>query len=126
MKYKRADNCGPVPYPDGSGRMLTDEVAEGDGWEALVALGFVVRVEEKTGKRLPEASKPKASRTRVTKPNKAKNTPVSNDAGETIGKNDIVNTSDNAGVVNGINDRDGADGLDSAQTRSADSEDSVG
>lgn len=45
-KYKKADNCGPVGYPDQSGRYLgDDEVAEDDAdndWAPLVALGFVV------------------------------------------------------------------------------------
>ena len=44
--YSKVANCGPVPYPDQSGRMLTDGVVSGDGWEALEALGFVVRVED--------------------------------------------------------------------------------
>jgi len=44
--YKKVDNCGPVPYPDQSGRFLgADEVASDDAdndWAPLVALGFVV------------------------------------------------------------------------------------
>lgn len=46
-KYRKADNCGPVPYPDRSGKFLgAGDVAEGDDWEPLVALGFVVKIEE--------------------------------------------------------------------------------
>lgn len=45
-QYKKADNCGPVPYPDQSGRMLTNEIVEGDEWEPLLAIGFIVKVEE--------------------------------------------------------------------------------
>jgi hypothetical protein len=45
-RYKKADNCGPVGYPDQSGRYLGEgEVAENDennDWAPLVALGFVV------------------------------------------------------------------------------------
>ena len=45
-KYKKADNCGPVGYPDQSGRYLGDgEVVEDDAnndWAPLDALGFVV------------------------------------------------------------------------------------
>jgi hypothetical protein len=44
--YKKVDNCGPVPYPDQSGRHLgAGEVASDDAdndWAPLVALGFVV------------------------------------------------------------------------------------
>ena len=68
--YKRAANSGPVPYPDKSGRLLTDGV-EGDEWESLVAIGYVVpttdaptefvaKEEPKPGKRLPLFVKPKA------------------------------------------------------------------
>ncbi len=42
--YKKTGNCGPVPYPDQSGRMLTTEVVSGNEWEPLVALGFVEAV----------------------------------------------------------------------------------
>jgi len=46
-KYQKVKNCGPVPYPDRSGKFLLDgETAEGDDWEPLVALGFIVKVEE--------------------------------------------------------------------------------
>jgi hypothetical protein len=44
--YKKVDNCGPVPYPDQSGRYLGEgEVASDDAdndWAPLVALGFIV------------------------------------------------------------------------------------
>jgi hypothetical protein len=45
-QYKKADNCGPVPYPDQSGKMLTSEIVEGDEWEPLFSLGFIVKAEE--------------------------------------------------------------------------------
>lgn len=49
MAYRKVDNCGPVPYPDQSGRYLgAGEVVENDDandWSPLVALGFI----EKTG-----------------------------------------------------------------------------
>jgi hypothetical protein len=45
MAYRKVDNCGPVPYPDQSGRFLGEgEVVENDDandWSPLVALGFV-------------------------------------------------------------------------------------
>lgn len=45
-QYKKADNCGPVGYPDQSGRYLGEgEVVENDennDWAPLMALGFVV------------------------------------------------------------------------------------
>jgi len=48
-KYRKVDNCGPVPYPDQSGRYLGEgEVVEddaGNDWAPLVALGFVVETE---------------------------------------------------------------------------------
>ena len=44
-RYKKADNCGPVPYPDGSGRMLADEIVSGEEWAPLLGLGFVVEVD---------------------------------------------------------------------------------
>jgi hypothetical protein len=45
-KYRKADNCGPVPYPDRSGKFLNHgEVAEGDDWAPFVALGYVVPVD---------------------------------------------------------------------------------
>ena len=44
--YKKVDNCGPVPYPDQSGRYLGEgEVVADDAandWAPLVALGFIV------------------------------------------------------------------------------------
>ena len=49
-KYRKADNCGPVAYPDQSGRYLGDgEVVEDDesnNWAPLVALGFVVETDK--------------------------------------------------------------------------------
>jgi hypothetical protein len=46
MAYRKADNCGPVPYPDQSGRFLGDsEVVENDeanDWSPYVALGYIV------------------------------------------------------------------------------------
>lgn len=48
-KYKKVDNCGPVAYPDQSGRYLCEgEVAEDDDandWAPLVTLGFIVEAE---------------------------------------------------------------------------------
>lgn len=42
-RYKKAYNCGKVPYPSDSTKFLgDDEVVEGDEWEQYVALGFVV------------------------------------------------------------------------------------
>ena len=43
--YRRAMTSGPVRFPDGSGRVLRDQVVIGDQWEPLVALGFVERLE---------------------------------------------------------------------------------
>jgi len=43
--YRRVKNCGPVPYPDGSGRMLDDQIVIGDMWEPYVAIGYVVRLD---------------------------------------------------------------------------------
>lgn len=46
--YRKVENCGPVPYPDQSGKMLLDgEVVSGDEWEQYVPLGYVVVVESK-------------------------------------------------------------------------------
>jgi hypothetical protein len=46
-KYQKVENCGPVPYPDRSGRFLVaGETAEGDDWEPLVALGYIVKLAE--------------------------------------------------------------------------------
>jgi len=45
--YRKADNCGPVPYPSDPEKMLQEgETVTGDEWEPLVALGFVVAVED--------------------------------------------------------------------------------
>lgn len=62
-KYKKADNCGPVPYPDRSGRMLNaGDVVEGDEWESLMALGYVVKVVEPPApEKKPEKKVEKAS-----------------------------------------------------------------
>lgn len=60
-KYQKAENCGPVPYPDQSGKMLaTGETVEGDEWEPLVALGFVVKVAE-GAEVAPPKEEPKAA-----------------------------------------------------------------
>ena len=46
-KYRKADNCGPVPYPDRSGKFLNaGEVVEGDEWEPMLALGYVVKTDD--------------------------------------------------------------------------------
>lgn len=50
--YKKHGNSGPVPYPDGSGKMLHDgAVAYGEAalWDPLVALGYVEHVPELEG-----------------------------------------------------------------------------
>lgn len=44
-QYRKVNNCGPVPYPDGSHRYLTDQVVSGDEWIPLIALGFIEEVE---------------------------------------------------------------------------------
>lgn len=44
--YRKADECGPVPYPDGSGRMLMSETVTGEEWAPLAELGYVVPVEQ--------------------------------------------------------------------------------
>lgn len=47
MKYRKADNCGPVPYPDRSGRFLhAGEIVEGHEWQQFVPLNYVVPVVE--------------------------------------------------------------------------------
>jgi hypothetical protein len=64
-KYQKAENCGPVPYPDRSGRFLVaGETVEGDDWEPLVALRFVVKVAEVAAapaKAAPPKEEPKAA-----------------------------------------------------------------
>ena len=64
-KYQKVENCGPVPYPDRSGKFLmAGETAEGDDWEPLVALGFVLKVEEVAAvpaKAAPPKGEPKAA-----------------------------------------------------------------
>lgn len=64
-KYQKVENCGPVPYPDQSGKLLVaGETAEGDEWEPLVALGFVVKVAEVAAapvKVAPPKEEPKAA-----------------------------------------------------------------
>jgi hypothetical protein len=64
-KYQKVQNCGPVPYPDRSGKFLLDgETAEGDDWEPLVALGFIVKVEEAAAPAkapAPKIEEPKAA-----------------------------------------------------------------
>jgi len=45
--YRKADNCGPVPYPNDSSKMLQEgEVVSGEEWEPLAVLGYVVPVED--------------------------------------------------------------------------------
>lgn len=44
--YKKVDNCGPVPYPDRSGRFLTDGVVSGEEWIPYLALGFIEVLEK--------------------------------------------------------------------------------
>ena len=43
--YRKAPGSGPVPYPDGSGRMLGNEIVIGSCWEQFVALNYVERLE---------------------------------------------------------------------------------
>lgn len=80
-KYKKADNCGPVPYPDGSGRFLGEgEVSDLDGWEPYIALGFVVKVDDKvavtpdrkeTPEEMAKAVEPPKPPPKVEEPKKA-------------------------------------------------------
>ena len=39
--YRKSKQSGPVPFPDGSGRMLVDQVVVGECWEPFVELGYV-------------------------------------------------------------------------------------
>jgi hypothetical protein len=59
--YRKAARSGRVQYPDGSGRVLTDQIVIGDQWEALVALGFVERLEGDVNPSMFEESKPAAA-----------------------------------------------------------------
>jgi len=70
--YKRVDNCGPVAYPDQSGKYLTDGTVTGDEWEPLVALGFI---EEVVVAALPKA-KPAPAPAKAAPVLKAKPVPV--------------------------------------------------
>lgn len=124
MKFKRADNCGPVPYPDRSGRMLTDEIVEGDEWEVLIPLGFVVKVESQPGKRLPEPPRPtKQAKVKAIKPRKPRAVKV----GDNMAKNAILDTSDNQpGDVDVLDERNGAGGVDKTETGGPGTEGSAG
>lgn len=66
-KYKKADNCGPVPYPDQSGRMLTDQIVSGDEWEKYVPLGYVVEVKDAKVKKPETAPSAPASFAKTNK-----------------------------------------------------------
>jgi|SRR5580704_3375599 hypothetical protein len=65
--YRKADKCGPVPYPDRSGRKLTTEIVSGNEWAPLVALGFVVEVSS-DGKNLPASEPAKKAATPALAP----------------------------------------------------------
>lgn len=48
--YRKADNCGPVPYPGDPRKLLQEgDVVSGDEWEPLAVLGYVVPVEDGSG-----------------------------------------------------------------------------
>lgn len=61
-QYKKSPNSGPVTYPDGSDRVLSDDelVVEGEEWAALAALGFMVEVVEAPKKKKAEPVAPPA------------------------------------------------------------------
>jgi hypothetical protein len=103
-----------VPYPDGSGRFLIDEVVEGTGWEALVSLGYVVKIADKPGKRLPVSKDltPRAQRSRRSN--------------KSASKNDILDATSDNGVIDVIDGRARADEMDQAPSRSTDTEDPIG
>lgn len=42
--YRRSKGGRPVPYPDGSGRILEDQIVVGEMWEPYVELGYVVPI----------------------------------------------------------------------------------
>ena len=47
--FKLSHGSGPMPYPDGSGKMLHDsEVVSGSEWEPYVDLGYIVEVQSST------------------------------------------------------------------------------
>ena len=90
--YQKAENSGPVPYPDGSGKMLNaGEVVTGEEWEPLAELGFVVAIDAaapppKPAKKQepPKAAKPKPAKKKVKEPKK----PVEEAAKEASAKED--------------------------------------
>lgn len=127
--YKRASNSGPVPYPDGSGRMLTDEVVSGDEWEQFIALEYVIHTTKPKAITEPKAIvepvitvKTDKTEKSVVKGSKAANS-----------KNLPVNQSDNLVMDSAIIEikkskngpaaqRNGTDRVDQEATRSTDVE----
>lgn len=110
--YRKVENCGPVPYPDQSGRYLTTEIVSGLEWEPLVALGYVVAVEADldldAGKRLPAIQVEKLAEAAVTAAVTTYKVIKPDKLGKSKNhKNDIINKAesksakvDNAGSIN--------------------------
>ena len=99
-KYRKVDNCGPVPYPDRSGKFLNaGEVVEGDEWEPMVALGFVVKTDDapvETVKTVATAVvTPKAA---PPEPPKAPEPKADILTEEAQGDTDVMQTNDGAGA----------------------------
>jgi len=98
-KYRKADNCGPVPHPDRSGKFLNaGEVAEGDHWEPLLALGYVVKVDEKPTEVVTTVASVAVTPKAAPSPPKAPEPKADIVKEEAQGVTDVMQTNDRAGA----------------------------
>lgn len=115
--YKKVDNCGPVPYPDGTNNFLTDGIVSGPGWEDLVEIGYVEEVVSPILEALAEAAQDNLDGVGVPVPE------ATDEVGAQVSAPDDsqVETEEDQEVdENGINDRAGTEGLDPTQNGSPD------
>jgi len=126
-KYKKVDNCGPVAYPDQSGRYLGDgEVVEDDDandWAPLVALGFIEETAKSATEDKQESPAELASAVAVptgSDPPSEEET-VSATTSKSKGKRSKKNKKEEVEDGMSANDGDGAEGMDSSSPWKSDS-----
>ena len=132
-KYKKADDCGPVAYPDQSGRYLGEgEVVEDDeanDWAPLVALGFIEEVGGSVAVTADKQESPEELKNAVsvpeTKPKKKKSRKKSTKATEEKPSEEKVEASTSerevSDVMRSADDGAGAEEVDSSEAGKSDS-----
>ena len=119
--YKKADNCGPVPYPDQSGRFLGEgEVVSDDldnNWAPLMTLGFIVETGGAATPDTQESPEELAQAVRLPPPPAPAEEPAPKPRRKSRRKSKKEEVSDGGSA----DDSSGAEEVDSSASRESDS-----